>query len=102
MRNRTHLGDEKRHRSQGCDAQFDATRPFEQGRPLTQEARNASTVDLNRKPSNRLAAGLPRGLTPRRCGIASHNRARGFRMEAALGCVFARQIEMGPADCRKT
>ena len=34
MRNRTHLGDEKRQHSQGCDAQFDAMRPFEQGQPL--------------------------------------------------------------------
>ena len=34
MRNRTHLGDEKRQHSQGCDAKFDAMSPFEQSRPL--------------------------------------------------------------------
>ena len=51
MRNRTHLGHEKRQHSQGCDAKFDAMRPFEQGRPLTHERANASTVDLNRQKS---------------------------------------------------
>jgi len=33
MRNRTHLGDEKRQHGQGRDAKFDAIRPIEQGQP---------------------------------------------------------------------
>ncbi len=51
MRDRAHLGNEKRQHSQSCDAKFDAMRPFEQGQPLTQERLDASTVRVNRKPS---------------------------------------------------
>ena len=50
MRDRAHLGEEKRQHSQGRDAKFDAMRPFEQGRPLTQEAGDASTVRVNWEP----------------------------------------------------
>jgi hypothetical protein len=50
MRHRAHLSNEKRQHSQGCDAKFNAMRPFEQGRPLTQESANASTVSVNREP----------------------------------------------------
>jgi hypothetical protein len=35
MRDRTHLGNEKRQHSQSCDAKLNAMRPFEQRQPLT-------------------------------------------------------------------
>ena len=39
MRDGTQLGNEQRQRSQGYDANFDAMRPFEQGQPITMNAR---------------------------------------------------------------
>jgi hypothetical protein len=55
MRYCAELGNEKSQHSQGCDAKFDAMRPSEQGQPLMEERRNASTVRVNREPSRRLA-----------------------------------------------
>jgi hypothetical protein len=44
MRNRAHLGDEKRQRGQGRDAKLDAMRPIGQDQALTDEPSDASTV----------------------------------------------------------
>lgn len=49
MRDRAHLGKEKRQHSQGRDAEFDAMRPFEQGQPFTQKQADANTVRTNRE-----------------------------------------------------
>ena len=59
MRDRAHLGNEKRQHSQGCDAKFIAMRPFEQGQPLTQERPDANTVRVNREPSSTFWAAEP-------------------------------------------
>ena len=52
MRDRTHLGNEKRQHSQGCDAKFGAMRPFEQGQPFVQRRVDASTVLVGREQSS--------------------------------------------------
>jgi hypothetical protein len=54
MRDRTHLGDEKRQHSQGRDAKFEAMRPFEQGQPL---CRNDKMLAPSVKTGNRLPIG---------------------------------------------
>jgi len=61
VRDRTHLGNEKRQHSQGCYAKFDPMRPLEQGQPLMQEPGDASTVRVSAKEGREKAAEIRHG-----------------------------------------
>src|ERR1700722_16539970 len=85
MRDRTHLGNEKRQHSQSCDAKFDAMRPFEQSQPLPHEHADASTVRVKKK-SDKTELNQFNSL---------RRSARTLCRYADLGSISSRDLEFG-------